>query len=246
MLQPERKKLDLSNKSIARIRKGSIKFEVIIDPKIAFDYRMRRITLEDINLYELLEIDTIFTDAKKGEKAAEDVLETTFDTIDVFEITKIILRDGEVTITADQRNELIEKRKTAIINFIAKNCINPQNNLPHPPARIETAIEEANARIDPFENIEEQAKRIIKEIQVVLPIRMEQVVLAIKLPAEDAPKAYGLVKRYASIDKEEWTKTGSWIGVLKMAAGLQIEFMEKIESMTKGRAEIKVVERARY
>lgn len=246
MMQPEPKKLDLTNKSIGRIKRGNLKFEIIIDPKIAFDYRMKKIKIEDINIHELLEIDTIFTDAKKGEKASDDILENAFSTIDVFKITKEILIQGDIQITAEQRNELQEKKKIKIINFISTNCINPKSNLPHPPARIDTAMNDVKARIDPFESIEEQAKRIIKDIQIILPIRMEQVVLAVRIPAEDAPKAYGVIKRYATIDKEEWTKDGSWIGVLKMASGLQLEFMEKIESITKGRSEIKVMERSRY
>ena len=246
MMQPEPKKLDLTNKSIGRIKRGNLKFEIILDPKIAFDYRMKRVKIEEINIHELLEIDTIFTDAKKGEKASDDILKNAFSTIDVFEITRKILIQGDIQITAEQRKELQEKKKIKIINFISTNCINPKTSLPHPPARIETAIIDVKVRIDPFDSVEEQAKRIIKEIQIVLPIRMEQVVLAVKIPAEDAPKAYGIVKRYASIDKEEWTKSGDWIGVLKMAAGLQLEFMEKIESLTKGRSEIKVMERSKY
>lgn len=246
MLQPERKKLDLSNKSLGRIKRGNLRFEIIIDPKIAFRYRMGQIDLEDINFHTLLEIDTVFTDAKKGEKASEDILEAQFETTDVFEIAKTILKKGEVQITSEQREELQEKKRKRIINFIVKNSIDPKKKIPHPPKRIKNAMNEANVRIDPFDDVESQAKRIVDELKVLLPIRMEQVKLAVKVPARDAPKAYGIVKRYAVIKKEEWTNTGDWIGVIEMAAGVQVEFMHKIESLTKGHAEIKVLERSRY
>ena len=45
-----------------------------------------------------------------------------------------------------------------------------------------------------------------------------------------------------SITKEEWQKDGSWIGLLEIPAGLKGEFIDKMNSKTKGEAEIKLIE----
>jgi ribosome maturation protein SDO1 len=74
---------------------------------------------------------------------------------------------------------------------------------------------------------------------------METVKLAVRIPPEFTGKAYGEVKRHAQIQKDEWQKDGSWIAMVTIAAGVQGEFMEHIQGLTKGRAEIKVLERIR-
>jgi len=42
-----------------------------------------------------------------------------------------------------------EKRKQ-IVEFIAKNYVDPRSHLPHPPLRIEQALTEARVSIDAF------------------------------------------------------------------------------------------------
>ena len=99
--------------------------------------------------------------------------------------------------------------------------------------------------IDPSTSAENQLKEIITELRRILPISMETVKLAIKIPPEHTGKAYGEIKRNAQILKDEWQNDGHWIAVVEVAAGIQGEFMEKVQGMTKGRAEIKVLERIR-
>jgi len=106
-------------------------------------------------------------------------------------------------------------------------------------------MKEAKIMIDPSLPAESQLKDIIKELRRVLPISMETVKLAVKIPPEFTGKAYGEVKRNAQIEKDEWQNDGHWIAIVTVAAGIQGEFMERVQSMTKGRAEIKIMERIR-
>ena len=52
----------------------------------------------------------------------------------------------------------------------------------------------------------------------------------------------GQVLAMGEILEEEWT-SGSFICVVRMPAGLQAEFLDIINSKTKGKAQIKVLER---
>ena len=47
--------------------------------------------------------------------------------------------------TTEQRKELVDAKKKQIIAYIAANAINPQTKLPHPPLRIELALEEGKS-----------------------------------------------------------------------------------------------------
>ncbi|MFW9993810.1 MAG: ribosome assembly factor SBDS [Candidatus Odinarchaeota archaeon] len=241
----DHKRLDLTGKSIARLKRQGKKFEILIDPDLAFKYRTGQIKLEDLDMHEFLEIDEIFTDVSKGIKAGQEELDLFGENLSVYEIATIIVEKGEIQLTQAQRQELIDRKRRWIINFIARNSLDPKTKYPHPPARIENAISKSKARIDPFEPAESQAKRVIKELQAILPIILEQVKLALKISPEYTGLSYGLVKRYAVIEKEQWTNTGHWVGVVTLAAGQQPEFLEKLEKVTKGHLEVKTLDRTR-
>lgn len=239
------RRADFSDKSIARLRTHGERFEIVLNPKLSFEYRTNPEKRDELDMREILEIDEIFRDATKGERVTEESLEIAFGTHDIVEIAQEILIKGELQIAAQQRNELIDKKKKQIVAFIARNCVDPSSprKLPHPPNRIERAMKEAKVSIDVFRPAHEQAREIVNQLKTVLPIRMEQVTIAIRIPAEFTGSAYGVVKRFGDVSKEEWQKDGSWIGVITIPAGLEADFVDRIGSNTKGHAEIKTLSR---
>jgi ribosome maturation protein SDO1 len=136
---------------------------------------------------------------------------------------------------------MIEDKRKQIVAFISRQCVNPKTNLPHPPLRIEQAMEQVHYSIDPFKPTEEQAREVIKLLRQILPLKMEQISVSVCIPAEYAARAYGIVKSLGTIKREEWRADGSWYGVLEMPAGLYGPFLEKIGDITKGNAEAKVI-----
>jgi len=133
---------------------------------------------------------------------------------------------------------MINNKKLQIINILARNCINPQTGLPHPPARIERAMEEAKVQIDLWRSPEEQAKDILKMLQPIIPIRMELLKLAVKFPPDFSGKGYSIVERFGTVTKQEWQSDGSWIAQLEIPAGLRGKFVETINNQTKGKAQV--------
>ena len=130
-----------------------------------------------------------------------------------------------------------------IINFIHIHCINPQTNKPHPPARIESAMDEAGVNVDYILPPEKQAKDIIKQIQAVIPIRLESVVLAVKVTPDFTGPAFGIVAGAGEIIEDQWGNDGTWYAKVEMPSGKQADFLDKINQLTKGKAEVKIVER---
>jgi ribosome maturation protein SDO1 len=129
------------------------------------------------------------------------------------------------------------------VAYIAANAINPQTGAPHPPQRIEIAMEEAKVRLEEKKGLEEQVKIVLEAIRPLLPIRFEKVKIAVKLSAEDSAKCYGDLKAFGAILQEEWQRDGSWIGVVEMPAGMQTDFLEKLNARTKGNVETRIVKR---
>jgi ribosome maturation protein SDO1 len=137
---------------------------------------------------------------------------------------------------------MMENKRKQIIQTIVRNAINPKTKTPHPPQRIELAMNEAKIGIDPFKSVDAQVQDILKKLQPIIPIRFEKMVIAVRLTGEDYGKCYGDIKNFGTITKDEWQKDGTWIGLVELPAGLKAEFIDKISSKTKGEADIKLIE----
>jgi ribosome maturation protein SDO1 len=222
---------------IARIEKAGEKFEVLVKP----DAVQRLRDGKEIDLMAELAIDQIFKDAHKGSKASEEKTQEFFGTTEPLAVAKQIIRHGEIQLTTDQRRQMLEQKRKQIVQYISQNAINPQTGAPHPPLRIEIAMEEAKVHIDPFKGVEEQVKDVMDALRPLIPIRFEKVRIAVRLTAEDSAKCYGDLKSFGTILKEEWSPTGAWIGVVEMPAGMQTDFFDRINAKTKGNAEIKIL-----
>jgi len=223
--------------TVARITKDNEHFEVLVKPQKALDYRMGKITA----ITEVLVTETVFSDANKGTKVSEESLRKAFGTTETLKIAETILKKGTLQLTTEQRKKMIEDKRRQIIDFISRQCVDPKTNLPHPPARIENALEHIHYPIDPFKPVEEQAKEIIKLLRQILPLKMEQVSVGVRIPAEYSARAYGTIKGFGTIKKEEWRADGSWYGILEMPAGLYGPFLEKLGEITKGNGEAKII-----
>jgi ribosome maturation protein SDO1 len=222
---------------IARIEKSGEKFEVMVKPEAVQKVRDGK----DVDLLKELAIDEIFKDAHKGSKASEEKMVEFFGTAEPLAVAKQIIQRGEIQLTTEQRRQMLEAKRKQVVQYIAANAINPQTGAPHPPQRIENAMEEAKVHIDPFKPVEEQVKEVLDALRPLLPIRFEKVRIAVKLSAEDSAKAYGDIKGYGTIVKEEWSPTGAWLGVVEMPAGLQTDFLERLNAKTRGNVETRVL-----
>jgi ribosome maturation protein SDO1 len=223
--------------TIARITHDGDHFEILTKPEPALAYRLGKTT----TVSQVLATETIFTDAGKGTKASEERLQAVFGTIDPLKIAEVILKKGTLQLTTEQRKQLVEDKRKQIVSFISRECIDPKTNLPHPPLRIEQAMKQIHFSIDPSKGVEEQSKEIIKLLRPIIPLKMEKITVAIRIPAEHASKAYGSVKGYGTLKKDQWQADGSWIAVVEMSAGSYGPFLDTLGKITKGNLEAKMI-----
>jgi len=220
--------------TIAHISLGKENFEIFVKPEPALSYRLGK----KVSISSILATDVVFSDAKKGLKASEEKLKKFFGTTDVQKIAEIILKKGNLHLTAEQRRRMIEEKRKQIIAFISRNCIDPRTNLPHPPLRIEQAMEQVHYSIDPFRSAEEQANEIIKALRPILPIKIEQFSVSVRVPPEYTGKVYGIIKRFGTVRREEWHPDGSYSAIIEMPAGLYGPFLEKVGEASRGRVQV--------
>ncbi len=229
--------VSLDDAVIARLKKGEFYFEVLIDPVEAEKF----LDGKEINLLESLAIEAVFSDAKKGDHAPSEELLEAFGTENLLEIVEKIVREGEIQLTTDQRRKMQEKKRKLIVDRIVRNSMDPATKTPHPRQRIELAMDEAKVHIDPFSSADAQLKKVVDALRPIIPLSMDQVKISVKIPAHHTGKAYGVVRGFGTLEREEWQSDGSWLGVVKLPAGLQNDFYDRLNEATKGEAETRIL-----
>src|SRR6056297_1765448 len=204
--------ISLEDAVTARLESHGERFEVLVDPDAALAIKRDEF---DGELEDVIAAEDVFEDASRGDRPPEDSLEDVFETTDPIEIIPEVIKRGEIQITAEQRREMQEQKHKQLVNKITRNAVNPQmDNAPHPPERIENALEEAGFDIDPMETVESQVDDALEALRPVIPIRFDEVQVAVQVPPEYAGKAQGRLREYGELEREEWQGDGSWVGVL--------------------------------
>ena len=223
--------------TIARLTKDNEHFEVLVKPAKALDYRNGKIA----SITDVLVAETIFSDANKGTRVAEEPLRKAFGTTDTLKIADIIIKKGMLQLTTEQRRKMVDDKRKQIVDFISRQAVDPKTNLPHPPMRIENAMEQIRFIVDPYKPVDEQAREIVKLLRPILPLKVEQVSVSVHIPAEYAARAYGAIKNSGTIKHEEWRGDGSWMGTIEMPAGSYASFLNRLGDATKGSGDAKIV-----
>ncbi|MFQ3284263.1 MAG: ribosome maturation protein SDO1 [Natronomonas sp.] len=231
--------ISLDEAVTARLESHGQRFEVLVDPDAALEIRREEF---DDDLEDVIAAEDVFEDASSGDRPPETSLEEVFETTDPLEIIPEVIRRGEIQITAEQRREMQERKHNQLVNKIARNAVNPQmDDAPHPPERIERALEEAGFKIDPMEPVENQVDDALDALRPVIPIRFDEIVMAVQVPADYAGSAQAQIRQFGDLESEEWQSDGSWVGVLRFPAGLQNDFYDVVNEHTSGEAETRMI-----
>ena len=177
--------------------------------------------------------DKIFTDSKKGEVASNSDLKEAFGTEDIKLIVEKIVKNGEVLVTQEHRDEEKEKKFKQVVDFLASNAVDPQTGNPHTAERIRNALEQTHIDIKNIP-IENQIKNIIEEISKIIPIKIETKKVKITIPAVHTGKVYGIINPYKQ--EESWLDDGSLQVIASIPAGMIMNFYDKLNSVTHGSA----------
>jgi len=211
----------------ARIKKAGKHFEILVDLDDAMKFKRG-----ESNFIQA-ETEIIFRDLKKGDKAPSVDLEEAFGTLDVNEIVRKIVKEGEVLTTQDFRDEEHEKRIKQVVDFLSRNAVDPKSGNPITPERIKNSLEQAHVNIKnvPIEN---QVNDILDALTKVIPIKLDTRKVKVTIPAMHTGRAYGVVAGYKV--SENWLNDGSLEVIVKVPAGIIMDFYDKLNAVTHGSA----------
>ncbi|MDC0170753.1 ribosome assembly factor SBDS [Candidatus Nitrosopelagicus sp.] len=222
--------------TVVKYSYASEKFEILVKPDPAFDYKLGKIS----EISKILVSDEIYTDSGKGTRASNELLVKVFKTEDTTKIAEIMMQKGELNLNTEQRKKMTNDKRKQIITFIAKTYVDPKTHLPHPPLRIEQAMIDGRVSVDPFKNPDEQIKDIVEKLRPIIPLKTENIILEISVPAQYVAQSYTVLKSTGSLKKEDWQPNGSLKAILEIPAAARPNVIDRLGAITKGTANVEV------
>lgn len=210
-------------------------FEILVEPGLAKEAKLEG---KDHEIERLLFVQEVFTDAGEGERASADELEDEFGTRQIMEAAREIFEKGDMQLTTDQKAEMREDKRKQVIDMIARRAQDPQTGNPHPPQRIENALEETDFHVNWNSDVEEKFSEAIDKLRPIIPISLEEKTVAIRIPADKAGRAYDKLQGVGDMEQEEWGNE-YFMCQMTLPAGVLSELMEDLQDMTSGEAEVK-------
>jgi len=215
--------VSLDDAVLARLEKGGSRYEILVDPELVDTWKEDPNSVE---LSDLLAIDEVWSDAKAGDRPTSDALERVFGSTDLSTCVDKILRDGSLQLTTVQRRQMVDERMKQIVNEIAMTATDPKTKLPHPPTRIENALQEARFKADPFLSVERQVKDAVNILKPIIPLQFITIKLAFKVPGKDYGGVSNLLRD--SMQKDQWLSDGSWACVVEVPGGMKNEIISRV------------------
>jgi ribosome maturation protein SDO1 len=217
--------------------KGDKQFEILVDPDLAKEVKMEG---KDHDIQRLLFVQDVFVDAGEGERASVEELEEEFGTDQMMEAARQIFEKGKMQLTTDQKAEIRDDKWKQLVSMIARRAQDPKTGNPHPPQRVENALDEAGFHVNWDSNIEDEFDDAIDILRPIIPISLDEKTVAIRIPVDNAGQAYDKIQQVADVDEENWGNE-FFTARLTLPAGVLSELMDDLQDITSGQTEMKEV-----
>jgi ribosome maturation protein SDO1 len=217
--------------------KGDKQFEILVDPDLAKEAKMEG---KNHDIQRLLFVQEVFVDAGEGERASVEELEEEFGTEQMMEAAQQIFEKGKMQLTTDQKAEIRDDKWKQLINMIARRVQDPKTGNPHPPQRVENALEEAGFHVNWDSELEEEFDDAIDVLRPIIPVSLDEKTVALRIPVDNAGKAYDRIQQVADIEEEQWGNE-YFTARLTLPAGVLSELVDELQDMTSGQTEMKEV-----
>ena len=223
-----------TNVQLVRLQKNNVKVEILGKPGMVTKFREGKCSLNDAIID-----DTIFSNSAKGEVASDADIAALGTGCKGRDLVELILKTGKYSLTAAEKREMVEKRHLEVVNFIHENFIDSTTKLPHPVVRIENALKEIKANIDPDHDAEHNARALIPKLQTVIRLTESTIEGQVVIPNSKLGQCVGLVYNLCKVGREEYGAENAYFNVT-IAPGRYDALNEQLSRASNGLAVFKI------
>lgn len=214
---------------LVRYKHGKHQFEVAAKPGTMTAFREGKAKLNDVAA-----LDSVFKSFSKGEVASEADLKSCFgEDKTPQQCLQFIFEHGEFQMSSSERQDKMDQKKKEVVNYIHKYYLDPSTKKVHPVVRIEAALQQIKARIDPDKDAERQAQDLISKLCEVIPLKKTEISGTLCIPHAVLGPAMGVVAKYATASRESYDNKGMKCEVT-LVPGDYDALMQELSKVTKG------------
>ena len=185
----------LTNVAYIRLNKGGKRFEIACYRNKAMNWRNKMET----DISEVLQTDSVFSNVSKGMLAPQKDIQECFNTTDSIKVCEEILNKGDMQVSEQERQAVIESTFRDIATIVAEKAINPENNRSYSINMIQNAMKDIHYSVVFNKSAKQQALDVIKKLKAVMPISRASMSLRVvhSIAAEENVKSYLSAQRHS-------------------------------------------------
>lgn len=220
---------------LVRLKKGKTTFEVMVEEGKVAQYREGRVR----TLNEVLVADVVWVNASKGKRASAEQLSAAFGTEDSMQVLETIIRTGDSQESGNERKQKMAEKRQEVVAYLAKNFIDPASKRALPNTRVENALDQIKARIDPDLDAQRQALALVPKLTPIMAMKRGGAGVAgiVVVPSRLASAASTAMRPHATVQRETFDKSSCRFEVDVHA---QDPFLAALARATKGDFEFNV------
>ena len=182
-----------------KFKHGSKRYEVMVKPDLYRKYLENTIPKE-----KLLISDEVFEDAKKGNRASVQPLIDALGLSSQNELIEHILRNGEYSLSALERKELVKEIQKKLVNEIQSSYVSSTTNAPLSAQMINDCLTSAGVKIDPFKSANQQIDAVVAALSKELPLKKSRLEYVLSAEVSLAGSLVAAARKLSEVANENY------------------------------------------
>lgn len=167
-----------TNVATVRMQKKGFRFEIACYRNKVLSWRNKA----EVDLGEVLQIDTVFTNVSQGKLASKKDLLKAFNTSDPEIVIRELLDHGELQVSEQEREVRQESMFRDVAAIVVEKAVNPDNNRPYTLSMIQNAMKDIHYSVNTSKGAKSQALDVIRKLKEVMPIGRAKMRVRVSCP----------------------------------------------------------------
>ena len=230
--------ISLDHAVVARLDSHGERFEILVDPRQAALVRQG----QPVNIEDVVAALNVFGNASKATRASDEALMKVFHTTDFATIARRIIEKGRDPphCRAAQADDRGKAPSGHHVHCPELRSI-PRPGIPTPRPGSKWPWKRRGSISIPSSTLTSRSRRPSRPFAPSSRSGSRNSGSRSRSPPDFAAKAYGDIAAGSIMEKDEWQKDGSWVCVVRIPAGIQGEFYDLINKLSKGEGQVKIL-----
>lgn len=197
----------------------------------------------ETDIGEVLQIDKVYTNVSRGILASTEHLMEVFGSINQLECCKKILERGEMQVTEQEREALVESTFRDVVAIVADKSVNPDTNRSYTTTMIQNAMKQLHINVVTSRSVKAQALEVIRKLKEVMPIARASMALRVVSPIPEEATMKSKISEDLGLQILKESRTADMVYLdIRIDPEMYKKIEESVQILTKGQGRVEVTQ----